>query len=209
VPQALVQIGDGDRRLLAELDDTLREAARRSGDWLVCRPGCTECCIGPFAITPLDALRLQEGLARIDPVVATEVRTRAAAYVQRIAPEYPGNTTTGELLDEDSLPAWTDALPCPALDPTTGRCELYEWRPVTCRVFGPVTRIAEGAVAACELCYSGATEAEMAACAVDIDPGGLEGELLAQLEDSGLRGLTVVAYALLACGSAISDHPRI
>ena len=29
---------------------------------------------------------------------------------------------------------------CPALDPATGRCDVYAWRPMTCRVFGPPVR---------------------------------------------------------------------
>jgi hypothetical protein len=40
-----------DRGLVQIVDSAMAEAARRSGDWLVCRPGCTQCCIGPFAIT--------------------------------------------------------------------------------------------------------------------------------------------------------------
>jgi len=195
----LIQIETGDRQLLESITETLTEAARRSGDWLVCRPGCTQCCVGPFAITQLDALRLRKGLANLqalDPARAGRVKSRSAAYVAMIAPEYPGNTTSGELFDEDLLPPSIDELPCPALDPDTGTCDLYESRPVTCRTFGPVTYTGDETLAACELCYIGATDDEMAGCAVEIDSAGLEGELLASLESAGQRGMTTVAYAL-------------
>jgi len=198
--QGLVQIRDGDRRLLAGIAGATAEAARRSGEWLVCRPGCTQCCIGPFAITRLDALRLRDGLSALeaaDPGRAERVRTRAASYVGAIAPQYPGNSATGELWDEDSFPASMDDVPCPALDRDTGLCELYEARPVTCRTFGPVTHTGEETLAACELCYAGATEEEMVRCAVEIDPEGLECELLAGLEALSAGGMTIVAYALL------------
>ena len=51
----------GDRDFIQILDAALAESARRSGEWLVCKLGCTECCIGPFPITQLDAVRLREG----------------------------------------------------------------------------------------------------------------------------------------------------
>src|SRR5215467_10641663 len=50
-----------DRKLIQIVDAALADTARRSGDWLVCRPGCTQCCLGAFAINQLDALRLQRG----------------------------------------------------------------------------------------------------------------------------------------------------
>lgn len=195
----LVHIEAGDRRLLAGIAGSMSEAARRSGEWLVCRPGCTQCCIGPFAVTQLDALRLREGLSVLDasdPARAGRVRGRAAAYVEAIAEEYPGDAVTGELYDQDNLPAAMDEIACPALDTETGLCDLYAARPVTCRTFGPVTRIADGNLAACELCYAGATDEEMARCAVDIDPEGMEAELLDALAAEGASGMTIVAYAL-------------
>lgn len=197
--QALVQIQEADRQLLAGVARAMAEAARRSGEWLVCRPGCTQCCMGPFAITQLDALRLHKGLSALasaDPLRAERVRRRAADYVAAITPHYPGDPHSGELWDEDKLPPAMDDLPCPALDPDTGRCDLYEARPITCRTFGPVTRAGEDTFAACELCYAGASEEEKIRCAVDVDPEGLEYELLAALGEQGITGLTIVAYAL-------------
>jgi len=176
------------------------EATRRSGSWLACRLGCTQCCIGPFAITQLDVLRLRSGLAALealDPARAAAVRARAAAYVEKIAPVYPGDPGTGELFGEQDLPDSTDELPCPALDPATGACDLYDARPITCRSFGPATKIGDGRLAACELCYVGATDAEIAACAVELDPEGLELTLVEALEKAGRKGVTIVGYALV------------
>jgi len=197
--RGLVQIQDADRQLLDTIAATMEEAARRSGEWLVCRPGCTECCIGPFAISQLDALRLRAGLAALaqkDPRRAAAVRERADAYVAAIAPLYPGDPASGELFDEDKLPPEMDEMACPALDPYTGCCDLYDARPVTCRTFGPVTRIGEQTLVACELCYVGATDQEMARCAVELDAEGLENKALDALEAEGERGMTVVACAL-------------
>src|SRR5581483_107647 len=141
-----------------------------------------------------------EALAAIDPARAAAVRARASAYVATVAPMYPGNPASGELWDEDALPSSLDDLPCPALDPATGRCDLYAARPIKCRTFGPVTRTGEDTLGACELCYVGATEQQMIECEVEIDPAGLETELLDALDAQGLRGITIVAFALIDLG---------
>lgn len=193
-----------DRKLIQIVDAALAEAARRSGEWLVCRPGCTQCCIGAFAISQLDALRLRQGLAVLettDPERASRVRLRSAASLLRLAPDFPGDAATGILgQDEDSqtrFESFADEEVCPVLDPDTGTCDLYASRPMTCRVFGPPVRQGEEAVGVCELCYHGATEDQISACQVEPDPEGLEEAITAQLErDTGLTGQTVVAFAL-------------
>src|SRR5258708_2886343 len=55
-----------DGALIQIVDAALADAARRSGEWLVCRPGCTQCCVGVFAINQLDAVRLRQGLAELE-----------------------------------------------------------------------------------------------------------------------------------------------
>jgi len=94
--------------------------------------------------------------------------------------------------------------PCPALDPATGLCDLYDARPITCRTFGPAVRWGSEAVGACELCYAGATDEQIAQCRVEIDPDGLEAQLLDEMED---RGQTIVAFALTASPTAPDPEP--
>ena len=193
----------GDRRLVQILDAALADTALRSGAWLVCRPGCTPCCVGVFAIHALDAGRLQEGLeqlAHVDPQRAQAVRERAMQSVRRLAVDFPGDATTGILDTSDAGEArferFANDEPCAALDPVSGRCDLYEYRPMTCRVFGPPVRSEQG-LGVCELCYHGATEEQIAACEMPVDPDGLEAKLLLEYEQaSGRHGKTLVAYAL-------------
>ncbi len=67
----------GDAQLVQIVDGALAETGRRSGDWLVCRPGCTQCCVGVFAIHQLDAGRLEQGLAELtagDPARGGQVK---------------------------------------------------------------------------------------------------------------------------------------
>lgn len=189
----------GDRDLIQIVDVAMREAERRSGPWLACRIGCYECCIGPFPITALDALRLREGLSELetrDPERAGRVRARARESAERLKQEFPGDTVALVLDIED---AGQNEL-CPALDPASGACDLYDARPITCRTFGPAMRLpadAEvSAVGVCELCYRGASDDEIAACEVEVDTRR-EAQLLHELEKSGGgSGETLVAFAL-------------
>jgi Fe-S-cluster containining protein len=192
-----------DRALVQIVDAAFADAAQKSGDWLLCRPGCTQCCMGAFPINQLDAVRLRQGLRELErqaPKRAARVRARARAYVARFAKEFPGDPKTG-LLDESAAAEerfidFANDEPCPALDPASGSCELYESRPMTCRVFGPPLR-SESGLGVCELCFHGASGEEIAACEMRPDPEDLESALLEELEGaSGLRGRTIVAFCL-------------
>lgn len=193
----------GDAQLVQILDAALADTARRSGDWLVCKPGCTQCCVGVFAIHQLDAARLQQGLEELivsEPERAQSIRERARKSVERLTPDFPGDPVTGLLDPSEEAEArfedFANDEPCPALDPATGLCDLYLARPMTCRVFGPPVRSEQG-LGVCELCYHGATEEQIEACEMPVDPQGLEGELLQEFEQSsGRYGRTLVAFAL-------------
>ena len=189
----------GDTHLVQIVDAALADTARRSGDWLVCKPGCAQCCIGVFAIDQLDAARLEQGLRELmgsDPERAQAVVERARRSVKGLSQDFPGDPATG-LLDPGQEARFEDFAndePCAALDPATGLCDLYRSRPMTCRVFGPPVRSGEG-LGVCELCYHGATEEQIAACEMPVT--GLEEELLKEFEQSsGRRGQTLVAFAL-------------
>lgn len=196
------RVDSGDRTLIQIVDAAMAESARRSGPWLVCHRGCTQCCMGPFAINQLDARRLRRGLARLagrDPERAAAVVERARLAVVKMSRDFPGDIQTG-IIDRDDEPFAEQYAnePCPALDPATGACEVYAARPITCRTFGPPVRIGGEALGVCELCYTGATDEEIAACQVDIDPDGVEYALVDEL---GETGETIVAFALIAAGT--------
>jgi Fe-S-cluster containining protein len=183
--------------LIQIVDAAMAEAARKSGDWLVCRPGCAECCMGPFPITFLDAARLRSGLEELtksEPARAARVRRRASEAIARM-PEFPGDLSTGVLTADDEAEERFTTLaedePCPALDPDTKTCDLYEARPITCRIFGPAVRCGGDVLGACELNYVGATDEQIVACQVEINPQSLETDLL-----RGDSRETLVAFAL-------------
>jgi len=190
-----------DAELIKIMDADLAEAAHRAGSWLACRPGCTQCCHGVFAINALDAARLQTGMQDLDisdPHAAESLRDRARAWLAEHARNFPGDSSTGILgtseEDQAHFEDFANDAPCPALNPQTGLCDIYAWRPITCRVFGPPVRIADGeGLACCELCFIGATDGEIAACEMH-PPHELEEQILSETGDPGQ---TIVAFALL------------
>ena len=190
-----------DTELIQITNTALDEATRKAGAWLVCRPGCTQCCIGAFSINPLDAARLRKGLddlAMADPKRASQVQQRAREYLVRVQNDFPGDPRTGVLDESREAEAlfaeFANDEPCPALDPETGSCDLYSARPMTCRVFGPPVRNEGGALGTCELCFHGASDEQIAQCEMQVDHD-LEQEILREIANP--QGNTIVAFALL------------
>ena len=200
----LMPLPTRDAELVQIVDDSLADAAQRAGVLLACRRGCTQCCHGAFAINALDEARLRSGMAHLrsaDPSLAAIIEQRAQAWLAEYGPAYPGDRETGILgtssADQMRFEDFANDAPCPALDPATGRCDVYAWRPMTCRVFGPPVRSAndEGAegLGHCELCFIGATPEQVAACEMPV-PHTLEAEILLEI---GFETETIVAFGLL------------
>jgi Fe-S-cluster containining protein len=198
-----------DSELVQIVDVALADAACRAGSFLACRIGCTQCCHGAFAINALDAARLRAGMTDLrssNPALSTDLEVRGLAWLAEHGTDFPGNRETGALgtspEDQVRFETFADDAPCPALDPTTGRCDVYPWRPMTCRVFGPPLRAIgpdspdgsdnEG-LGHCELCFVGATPQQVAACEMHV-PHELESQLTNEI---GSNAETIVAFALL------------
>jgi len=183
------------------LDAALASTTARSGDWLACKPGCHQCCVGVFPISQFDAENLRAALNAAPADLAGHIRVRAQAARARLTRDFPGDPTTGILFTEEHHEAAFDDFandePCPVLDPITGTCDLYTARPVQCRTFGPPLRNEDNGLAVCELCFINAPESEVARCEMDQSWRPLEESLIAADEQrTGLEGPTLIAFAL-------------
>ena len=152
-------------------------------------------------------------LRATNPELAAEIERRSRAWLAKYGSDFPRDSETGILgtsdADQVSFEDFANEAPCPALEPASGRCDVYAWRPMTCRVFGPPVRSvsdrgAEG-LGHCELCFIGATPEKVSACEMPV-PHELEAELLEEIEteisspinpEIGSQNETVVAFALL------------
>jgi len=199
---------EAEKSLLEGLDLAFSRAAASAGPWLLCAPGCSDCCHGPFPITPLDVLRLRQGMDRArdaTPARAARIVERARSACARLADGYPGNPLSGALegtqaeLDRFFQPH--AGLACPVLDPATGRCELYAFRPVACRTYGPPLKFGDQTAPHCGLCFNGAPRDAVEASRIEPDREGLEQALLAR---SGVREgrewATLIAFAVAQDG---------
>jgi Fe-S-cluster containining protein len=128
-------------RAVADTATTDAEAgARQMSDQLpltrrllpVCQSGCSYCCKSAvFASTP-EILRIADYVKETrTPEELVALRARAEDTAQRIA-----------AFDIEARAA--ARIPCPLLDDATGRCGVYEVRPVACRAYH------SGSVEACK-----------------------------------------------------------
>ena len=174
-----------DTDLIQITEAALADSYRRAGAWMVCAPGCSQCCVGVFPISTLDATRLREALAAAPPDLAARIRSRAAAARIALTENFPGDPATGTLFTdpahEEAFEDFANDAVCPVLDPASGQCDLYAARPLPCRTFGPPMPAREGedtGIAVCELCFVGAPPTEVARCQVDDTFLTLEQDLL-------------------------------
>jgi Fe-S-cluster containining protein len=211
----LPKLPSGDQQFVQIQDAALADATKRSGAWLLCKLGCTQCCHGVFAMHQLDALRLQAGwgeLAKLDPQRAERIQERARQFLAGYGDEFPGDVQTGILgttdEDQERFEEYANEAPCPVLDPETGRCDLYGYRPMTCRVFGPPVRSEQdGGLGICELCFQGASDEEIAACEMPVDPEKMEDDLVFEVEQqTGKSGTTIIAFALASLSNDAGSH---
>jgi Fe-S-cluster containining protein len=157
-----------------------------------------------FELSALDAARLREGLKAVAPVVASRILKRIAAARQKLGPFFPGDVTTGVLTgtaeEIELFEEWAHAEACPVLDPETQTCDLYAHRPILCRTFGPPIRNdaqdASAGLAICELCFTEASEAEIAAAEMDSSFRAVQEKLEAEYAvNNPAAGPTIVAFA--------------
>ncbi|MEO7917831.1 MAG: YkgJ family cysteine cluster protein [Thermoanaerobaculia bacterium] len=143
---------------------------------LSCRPGCFGCCIGPFEISLAEAVLARSGVERLAREEQDQIRERAAATIATARDLFPGDADAG-LLDperseeaDDAYFAAVSQVACPMLELPSGRCRIYEERPITCRTYGLAWKREEEIVyPACSLNFVGADEARPRETAIDLD----------------------------------------
>lgn len=126
------------KELLAAADAWFTGCLNFAGDQIRCGQGCSGCCHGLFDITFLDALLLREGAAALPATARALVSANARAQVQRLQKKWP---TFGPPYLLNGIPEeeWDspeeNSTPCPLLD-DSGRCRVYAFRPLICRLHG-------------------------------------------------------------------------
>lgn len=139
-------------------------------------------------------------MAALDPDRAAAVRERAARDVVTQSPWFPGDADGTFEDDEARAEAFCarfDEVPCPVLDPVAGTCDLYEYRPIPCRTYGPPMRVGNQEVPHCHLCFTTARPEQIDAARQTLDVADLEHPMTDEVEAETQRfGMTTVAFAI-------------
>lgn len=139
-----------DRLLRQRVDSQMERAYELGKAHLACRPGCHECCVGPFAINALEGWRLRRGLAELgrrDVASARAILARAEAARQVLRPGFPGDPILGRLDDcesedcesEDGRPEDVDSGGLDSTDDESIEKFLNQHAELPCPVLDPVS----------------------------------------------------------------------
>jgi len=126
--------------LFQEVDDWFGHASGVAGSDVSCRKGCSACCKGLFDITLLDACYLASGFEKLDVLTKKTVLSRANGRLLSMQTLWPELTEPYILnyrpeADWDELMPDEDETPCVLLG-DDGKCLVYDYRPMTCRLNG-------------------------------------------------------------------------
>lgn len=126
--------------LLAEVDAWFDSCLMHHPEQITCAKGCSGCCRGLFDITLLDAALLKRGFEHLSAGVKETLTLKAKERIKAIQALWPEfeqpfilNSRNEDEIEE--LMASDNETSCLLLD-ENGRCILYEYRPMTCRLHG-------------------------------------------------------------------------
>jgi len=131
--------------LRVEADTVFDQVRRLHPDCVTCSLGCSDCCHAMFDLSLVEALYLNRkfrqaiafGPRHSAIIHAAGDADRLATRVKRKLYAVSKDGNAGHVLEE----AARIRIRCPLLD-AEDQCQLYEYRPVTCRLYGAPVAIA-------------------------------------------------------------------
>ena len=130
--------------LVATADEVFDRVKKAHADCVKCGEQCADCCFALFDLTLIEALYLHhkfnekfQGATKVELVEKANRADRGIYKIKRKAfKELQSGRNEGELLAEMAL----ERVRCPLLN-EEDLCELYDYRPLTCRFYGIPTAI--------------------------------------------------------------------
>lgn len=133
--------------LLKTADTVFDRMKKEYPDCVACKEGCADCCKALFDLTLIEALYInhhfrKEFEMRVEEKSAlTEKANRADREVYKIKKRAYKELEEGRPEEDILADLAKERVPCPLLN-SEERCDLYEYRPITCRFYGIPTAIA-------------------------------------------------------------------
>jgi Fe-S-cluster containining protein len=130
--------------LVAAADEVFDRVKKAHADCVKCGEQCADCCFALFDLTLIEALYLHhrfnekfEGSAKVSLLEKANRADRRIYKIKRKAfKALQSGQNEGEILAELSF----ERVRCPLLN-EKDLCDLYEYRPLTCRFYGIPTAI--------------------------------------------------------------------
>ncbi len=132
--------------LVRQTDEVFKTVENQHPECVQCKVECCDCCHALFDLTLIEALYINQYFTQIkDPSKKATITERAnvadrkVAKLKRFAQKElrAGNKNEEQIIYELS----SERIRCPLLS-DDDLCELYEHRPITCRLYGIPTSIA-------------------------------------------------------------------
>ncbi|WP_320009045.1 YkgJ family cysteine cluster protein [Maridesulfovibrio sp.] len=125
--------------LVAEVDKTFNKISEQTEEGINCAKGCSECCHALFDLTLVEAIYINRkfnekysGMERSTIMQEADKADRLIHKVKRRAfKASQSGASTAEILKEVSM----SRVKCPFLK-ESNLCALYDFRPLTCRIYG-------------------------------------------------------------------------
>lgn len=132
--------------MVRQVDEAFDRVRRQHPECVRCASTCSDCCYALFDLTLVEALYLNrkfiEGVAEQRKLEILEAANTADRKVYRLKREAFKSVSSGEKSeDQVLLEMAAERVRCPLLNDDK-RCDLYESRPITCRLYGVPTSIA-------------------------------------------------------------------
>ena len=126
-------------QLVAAADKAFERVSSAFEECVKCKPSCSDCCFALFDLTLIEALyinhKYNEKFKGSDRAALMEKASRADRRIHRLKRNAFKALQEGreerEILAELSL----ERIRCPLLNEKE-LCEMYDFRPITCRVYG-------------------------------------------------------------------------
>ena len=110
-----------------------------------CRPGCADCCYALFDVTLIEAVyiskKFREKFSGIERENILDRANKADREIHRIKRQAAKEQNKGESEIDIIGKMAMERVKCPLLN-DENKCELYEYRPLNCRVYGVPTETA-------------------------------------------------------------------
>lgn len=123
--------------LVSQVDAVFNRVAVGFESEVKCAKGCSDCCHAVFDVSLVEAMYLNDKFLQIsDPqhqeiLIAADKADRKAQILKRNVSREAVANQNSEVLNRIAR----ERLRCPLLD-VEDRCVLYDYRPITCRLYG-------------------------------------------------------------------------